>query len=235
MILTKIVREIAQKGSQEAVLDTALGYFNDQGFRALSYLIPSIKTPGQIEGEHFGYPEAWWAHYRGQEYQQIDPFPAFVVRSGRPMRITDIQKEMALTGEQQEYLQDARSHGVTDGFILPTFGPRQHIALFVAAQVDDLAILDTVEVELLQFVAQTAHLRIDQINACELPRPRLAPREVVILHWIAQGKSNDSIATILGIARPTVATHIKRIFQKLDVGDRASAAVKGIKFGIIDA
>ena len=65
-------------------------------------------------------------------------------------------------------------------------------------------------------------------------RPRLAPREVLVLHWIAQGKSNEEIAMILGSKRPTIATHIKRIFTKLDVSDRASAAVKGLKFGIIN-
>ena len=31
-----------------------------------------------------------------------------------------------------------------------------------------------------------------------------------------------------------IATHIKRIFAKLDVTDRASAAVKGLKFGLIN-
>ena len=50
----------------------------------------------------------------------------------------------------------------------------------------------------------------------------------------ARGKSNEEIAMILGNKRPTIATHIKRIFAKLDVSDRASAAVKGLKFGLIN-
>ena len=67
-----------------------------------------------------------------------------------------------------------------------------------------------------------------------MERPRLAPREVTILHWIARGKSNEEIAMILGSKRPTIATHIKRIFIKLNVSDRAAAAVKGLKFGLIN-
>jgi len=90
------------------------------------------------------------------------------------------------------------------------------------------------DVPILHSVAQATHLRIDQLASEEVERPHLAPREITILHWIARGKSNEEIAMILGNKRPTIATHIKRIFAKLDVTDRASAAVKGLKFGLIN-
>ena len=85
----------------------------------------------------------------------------------------------------------------------------------------------------LQAIMQAAHTQLDRINQQGV-FPKLAPREVEILHWIAHGKSNEEIAMILGNKRPTIATHIKRIFAKLDVSDRASAAVKGLKFGLIN-
>ncbi|HCJ22026.1 MAG TPA: LuxR family transcriptional regulator, partial [Erythrobacter sp.] len=132
------------------------------------------------------------------------------------------------------FIDAAREHGLTDGFLLPTFGPRQHIAVFSITMIDHEDRIAHADVPILHSVAQATHLRIDQLASEEVERPHLAPREITILHWIARGKSNEEIAMILGNKRPTIATHIKRIFAKLDVTDRASAAVKGLKFGLIN-
>jgi len=51
----------------------------------------------------------------------------------------------------------------------------------------------------------------------------LSPREAEVLVWLAQGKGNAEITTILDIALPTVKTHITRIFDKLGVGNRHEA------------
>lgn len=58
----------------------------------------------------------------------------------------------------------------------------------------------------------------------------LSPRESEILGWVAQGKTNPEIGTILGISRRTVQKHLERINIKLGVENRtaASAMVAGI-------
>ncbi len=53
----------------------------------------------------------------------------------------------------------------------------------------------------------------------------LTPREAEVLFWIAQGKSNPDIATILGAAVRTVHKHVENIFRKLGCETRAAAAV----------
>ncbi len=54
----------------------------------------------------------------------------------------------------------------------------------------------------------------------------LSPRELSILKLVAQGQSNKEIARNLGIAPETVKTHVKSIFAKLGVQNRAQAAAK---------
>jgi LuxR family transcriptional regulator/LuxR family quorum-sensing system transcriptional regulator CciR len=54
-----------------------------------------------------------------------------------------------------------------------------------------------------------------------------------VLSWVARGKSNTSIAEILGISVHTVDAHLRRIYLKLGVYDRISAAVRGIGTGLI--
>lgn len=52
---------------------------------------------------------------------------------------------------------------------------------------------------------------------------RLTERELEVMDWIKQGKSNHEIAAILSVSVNTVKSHIKRIFQKLNVTKRAQA------------
>jgi DNA-binding CsgD family transcriptional regulator len=51
----------------------------------------------------------------------------------------------------------------------------------------------------------------------------LSPQQREIALMIAQGKSNQEIAEGLGVSGNTVAYHIKQLFLKLDVHDRAGA------------
>jgi DNA-binding CsgD family transcriptional regulator len=53
----------------------------------------------------------------------------------------------------------------------------------------------------------------------------LTPREREVLEWIAEGKSNSDIATILGVSHATVKTHVERILAKLGAENRTAAAV----------
>ena len=53
----------------------------------------------------------------------------------------------------------------------------------------------------------------------------LSEREAEVLYWVAAGKSSPVIGMILGIRHDTVRTHLKRIFTKLGVENRLSAAL----------
>lgn len=56
----------------------------------------------------------------------------------------------------------------------------------------------------------------------------LTPREAEVLYWIAQGKSNPDIATILGASVRTVHKHVEHIFQKLGLETRNAAALSAL-------
>lgn len=56
------------------------------------------------------------------------------------------------------------------------------------------------------------------------PKPRLTKREAEILHWVAEGKRNAEIATILALSAHTVRNHLENVFAKLQVETRTAAA-----------
>jgi len=57
----------------------------------------------------------------------------------------------------------------------------------------------------------------------------LTPRAAETLLWLAQGKTNGDIATILGITESTIKKHVQEIFEKLGVETRGAAAVRALE------
>lgn len=61
----------------------------------------------------------------------------------------------------------------------------------------------------------------------------LTEREIDVLKLVTQGLNNAEIAERLYISLNTVKTHLKNIFQKLEVEDRTAAALKALRERII--
>jgi DNA-binding NarL/FixJ family response regulator len=57
----------------------------------------------------------------------------------------------------------------------------------------------------------------------------LTPRATEALLWLAQGKTNSDIATILGITESTVKKHVQEMFDKLGVETRGAAALRALE------
>jgi DNA-binding NarL/FixJ family response regulator len=91
------------------------------------------------------------------------------------------------------------------------------------------------------FTAVRARLRRAELAAAKAGAPRgeavpaqleplgLTPREAEVLFWVARGKTNDEIATVLGIGMTTVKKHLESTFAKLGVENRTAAAAMALE------
>jgi DNA-binding NarL/FixJ family response regulator len=61
----------------------------------------------------------------------------------------------------------------------------------------------------------------------------LTPREAEVLEGIARGRSNRSVAQMLGIGEGTVKTHLKRIYGKLYARNRTEAVAVARTKGLL--
>lgn len=57
----------------------------------------------------------------------------------------------------------------------------------------------------------------------------LTARAAEVLLWVAQGKTNADIATILGISESTVKKHLLEVFAKLGVETRSAATLRALE------
>lgn len=69
-----------------------------------------------------------------------------------------------------------------------------------------------------------------EVPAAPLQALGLSPREAEVLAWIAAGKTNEAIASILGASPRTVDKHVERILAKLGVENRTGAAARALGF-----
>lgn len=63
----------------------------------------------------------------------------------------------------------------------------------------------------------------------------VSPREIEVLAWVRDGKTNDEIAEILGLSMLTVKNHLRHAMKKLVVRTRGQAVAKAIALGVLQA
>lgn len=121
-----------------------------------------------------------------------------------------------LTGELKRlphpvvrWLAESASHGQAKPFVASAAGMRLRI-------------------DLLQLEGNSCCLLLEKSSGRRLASPPhgrpLTRREAEVLSWVARGKSNAEIATILQVCTKTVDKHLERIYPKLGVENRTAAA-----------
>ena len=136
---------------------------------------------------------------------------------------------LILTTFQDDEVLSAALRAGAAGFLLKD-APGEDILRAVRTVASGGAFLDpAVTARVLLAYRQSSAPRVD-IG----PRlKQLTQRELEVLRLVGRGLSNDEIAEQLVIGEGTVKTHVGRIFDKLDVRDRAAAIVLAFDTGVV--
>lgn len=78
--------------------------------------------------------------------------------------------------------------------------------------------------------ALAGELRLRAVN----DQPRLSAREAEILQRIADGESAGEIAAELMVSVTTVKTHLRNLYDKLGVSERAAAVASAMRHGVLE-
>lgn len=231
--MLEVFQEIQGCADHASIRRTLNRFFGAHGFSATAYAFASHSEAEGHEWAADGFRKRTLARYRRERMDRVDPIPKFVVERGKPIVWSKAREALDLTKDQSRMMRRLHQTGVTDGVTFPTYGRKTTVALVSAGQPQDETVIARSDLPLLHAVAQHAHLRFDQINMQNAEMAILSPREREVLFWIAQNKSNTDIGTILDISPATVATHIKRLYVKLDSHNRIGALLQAIETGAV--
>jgi len=95
----------------------------------------------------------------------------------------------------------------------------------------------TITNQLMDFVRNMSHRddqdRLANKNPRNLQSYNLTERETEILIMMSKGYERPEIAGILDISKHTVATHISKVYSKLEIRSRAEAAIFATQYGLL--
>jgi DNA-binding NarL/FixJ family response regulator len=112
------------------------------------------------------------------------------------------------------------------GYVLKDVGPGELNRALLAALRSESPVPRRMIPDVLRRVAESAPRATG-------PRPQLTSREMQILRAVAKGHTTKRIAKDLGLAEPSVESHIRNIFKKLDAGNRGEAVSSALRLGVI--
>ena len=64
-------------------------------------------------------------------------------------------------------------------------------------------------------------------------QPALSGRELEVIRHLGRGLSNNDLGRVLGVSEHTIKSHLKAIFGKLGVADRAEAVARAYELGLV--
>ncbi len=213
-------------------------FFLSSGLEMVSY--HHLPPPGatdynsNITVAAYGYPEEWVRIYLERKYFEVDPVPRRALDSAFPFWWSEIDKDSNLTEEERLYLRAVAKADLGEGLAIPVFGPHGRNGYAGLGFGKKNVALSVADIATLQWACQLGHQRYVYLLRAQAPEDvTLSKRETEILEWVARGKSNPVIAEIVGISTYTVDTYLRRIYGKLDVSDRVTAALRGLATGLV--
>lgn len=133
------------------------------------------------------------------------------------------------TYDLDEYVFEALEVGAS-GFLLKDVRPEDLVQGVRVVAAGDALLAPAVTGRLIAEFAGRAR------RATVAPDPRmgqLTPREREVLGLMARGLSNSEIAGAAYVSENTVKTHVARIFDKLQLRDRAQAVIAAYEAGLV--
>lgn len=224
--------------TSEALWTAFRGFFEGTEVLRVSYMhLPPLGAPDdrRIDFTAANFPQEGVERYVAERLYRDNPILALSHRLAEPVYWDEVET-IPLTAREAAFVETFHKAELKYGVGIPVYGPEGRRGQCGLGFVEGVRRLDPAALKDFMWACQLGHMRYCALLRPTLgPHPALSERETEVLAWVARGKSNGLIGDILGISSNTVDAHLRRIYLKLGVFDRLSAAVRGIGVGLIHA
>ncbi|MEM7460236.1 MAG: LuxR family transcriptional regulator [Pseudomonadota bacterium] len=227
------IRQIQAAEFERDVIDAFIPFVAQHGFTHVH--LGQLVSPANVGQTDTMIVSTWPEELLNRRLERYDilhdPVALASLRTKRPFRW---QKAIEFaTRRGLKVIDQSRDYGITDGYMFPVHSLESVSgAVSLGGDKLDLSPRDISEIEL---VALTAYAQLESILG---PFPYqqivdLSVREAEVVQFVAAGKTNRDIATILGIQPCTVKETLQRASHKLGTLNRAHTAATAIAKNMI--
>ncbi len=223
-----------------AVLDTAL---QDYGFNSVCFTLitdHSSINKSALHGLASSYPEEWINHYNDNSYHDADPVRQRMLTSSIPFFWKDAVRDHGelldtnpeALARSNRVMDEAKEAGIADGFgvqFLSKTGELSGLGASRERPEDCNNVRDLADVYLISSAFYERYMSF----FVDVHLPSFTKREVEVLSWAAEGKTDGEIAQIVGIQYATVRFHWNNIFKKMQVNSKLLATTTAIRHKVI--
>ncbi len=235
----EVLHYAMQAETPDQVRDVLVLFQNHFSFtRALGGLArlgPNRTFAGFSNVVNASYPDEWLYMYWKNGFADVDPVFKSALKSPGTQHWREIYRHMS-SEKEHEFITTARQFGLCDGITTGSVDQACGVATFCSFASEHA--LDAKRmVPLVEYAGYYLHMALLRTAPKSAPQTdrcvkELSSREVTILNWMKNGKTNWEIGKILGVSERTIRFHIESIFSKLEVTSRSQAVATAIEHGL---
>jgi DNA-binding CsgD family transcriptional regulator len=244
--ILSLITRIAEARRVEAVWDLAIGHFRAFGFSRVNYGFTRFRHNRSIgdpdDAVYLSTADADYVrhYFRGGFYART-PVYRWAVQNEGACTWAWVQKAYdagTLSAEEADAVRQNAAMGVAAGVAIsfPETSTRSKGALGLIADKgmthDDVDLLWAEKRNEILSVAHVMHMRIVQLPATNARRA-LTARQREALEWVADGKTMQDVALLMGVSSAMVEKHLRLARDALDVETTAQAVAKSALMNII--
>ena len=182
------------------------------------------------------FPKGHFETYVAEDWEDVDPILAFSAAATRPFCWDDVAPRMQFSRDQTALLDECKRVGVHSVIVAP-FPNQSGGSDIVGVSRRHAGQPDRVRVAVLQAICARTWCRYADLadNAVDngYREIDLTNRELEILKWVKDGKSNSQISEIMGLSVKTIEYHVGNLLKKLGAANRTTAVVIAIKHRLL--
>lgn len=178
------------------------------------------------------YPEEWLREYFCHGYGRIDPILQRYAQSFQMVAWSPLLQS-AQSRQSRAFVREARDFGMTFGLTSGLHDPTGSQATLFSVSGRELegAVRHRAVLAHLVPHLSNALIRVSGIPANPARVDALSLRELEVLRWMREGKSNWEVSRILSVSEATVKFHVKNILGKLHASNRSHAVALAMEHG----
>ena len=241
-----LLGRIASASSVQDIWDLTVSHLQPLGFSRLNYGFTkfrydrSIGDPDDVLFLTTGSAEYAQRYFRGGLYART-PMYRWVTKNVGYCSWRWVQEAYAsgtLPPDEMDAVRLNQSLGVVAGLSIsfPETSSRSKGALGMIADAglghDDVDAIWAARSDEIMAVANMMHLKISQLPMPTRRRP-LTTRQREALEWVADGKTAQDIAILMGVSSAMIEKHLRLARDALDVETTAQAVAKGAMLNMI--